>query len=49
MRSFDGVTWDLNDDGEVVSVSGGMRCGCGVAAGCVYVGMCTVGMIAGMG
>ena len=48
VRSFDGVTWDLNDDGEVVSVSGGMRCGCGVAAGCVGVGRCTVGMIAGM-
>ena len=49
MRSFDGVTWDVNDDGEVVSVSGGMRCGCGVKAGFVGVGRCTVGMIVGMG
>ncbi len=49
MHSFDGFTWDVNDDGEAVSVSGGMRCGCGVAAGCIGMGRATVGMTAGIG
>ena len=49
MRSFDGDTWDLNVTGDVVSVSGGMRCGCGAVALCFGVVSCTVGMIVGMG
>ena len=49
MRSFDDDTWDLNDSGDVVSVSGGMGCGCGAAALWVILVSCTVGIIVGMG